>query len=130
MVIMQDHYKIIATGIRVGGLYKLDVKSKNHQALASTTMTTSQHNGVAERKNKTLVACAQTMLQGKNISNGFWAEAICIVTYLKKLCPTKFLDHKTPFQSLYGYKPTIIHLRIFVRKDFSHVPKVDRRKLD
>jgi hypothetical protein len=36
---MQDHYKIIATRIRVGGLHNLDVKRKNHQALASTTMT-------------------------------------------------------------------------------------------
>ena len=34
-----------------------------------------QKNGVAEKKNRTLVECARNMLQGKNISNGFWAEA-------------------------------------------------------
>jgi hypothetical protein len=70
------------------------------------------------------------MLQGKNLSNGFWAKAICIATYLKNRCPAKSLDHKTPFQALYGYKPTVSHLRIFGSKAFSHVPKEDRRKLD
>ena len=36
---IQDHYKIIARGFRVGGLYKLDVTRRDHQALASTTMS-------------------------------------------------------------------------------------------
>ena len=35
-----DHYKVIATGVRVGGLYKLDVTMKGHQALASIAMST------------------------------------------------------------------------------------------
>jgi hypothetical protein len=29
---LQDHYKNVASGVRVGGLYKLDVTSKDHQA--------------------------------------------------------------------------------------------------
>jgi hypothetical protein len=70
------------------------------------------------------------MLKCKNISNGFWVEAISTTIYLKNQCPTKILDHKTPFEDLYGYKLTVIHLRIFGRKTFSHVPKEDRRKLD
>ena len=35
-----DSMKPIALGIRVGGLYKLNVKSAPHQALASSAMTT------------------------------------------------------------------------------------------
>jgi hypothetical protein len=35
---LQDHYKIVASGVRVGGLYKLDVTNKNHQALTYATM--------------------------------------------------------------------------------------------
>jgi hypothetical protein len=91
---------------------------------------TLQNNGVAERKNRTLVECAQSMLKGKNLTNGFWVEAISIVVYLKNKSPTKSLDHKTHFESFYGYKPTIIHLIIFGSKACSHVPKEDRRKLD
>jgi hypothetical protein len=37
---LKDHYKIVALRVTVGGLYKLDVTSKNHQALTSATMPT------------------------------------------------------------------------------------------
>jgi len=36
---IQDHYKVIIEGIRVRGLYKLDVAIKDHQVLSSTTMS-------------------------------------------------------------------------------------------
>jgi transposase InsO family protein len=91
---------------------------------------TPQQNGAAERKNMTLVGCAHSMLKGKNISNGFWAESINTVVYLKNRSPTKILDLKTPFEVLYGYKPEVGHLRIFGSKAFSHIPKDERRKLD
>ena len=37
---VQDNYKVVAKGMRVGGLYKLDVMKNGHQALASTGMST------------------------------------------------------------------------------------------
>jgi hypothetical protein len=37
---LQDHYRIIASRVRVGGMYKLDVTNKNHQELTSATMPT------------------------------------------------------------------------------------------
>jgi hypothetical protein len=39
---MQDHYKVIVEGIRVGGLYKLDVTVESHQALLSTSVSTEE----------------------------------------------------------------------------------------
>ena len=39
---IQDRYKVIATGTRVGGLYKLNVTKTWHQTLASTTMSTKK----------------------------------------------------------------------------------------
>ena len=74
--------------------------------------------------------CARSMLKGKNISNGFWEEAINIVVYLQNRGPTKFLDLKTPFEVLYGYKLEVSHLRVFGSKAFAHIPKDERRKLD
>jgi hypothetical protein len=56
-------------------------------------------------------------------------EAICTTFYLKNRCPTKSLDHKNPFEDIYGFKIVISHLIIFGRKYVSHVPKEDRRKL-
>ena len=42
---------------------------------------TLQQNGVAERKNRTIVEAACTMLEEKNFPI-YWAEAICTVVYL------------------------------------------------
>jgi len=70
------------------------------------------------------------MPQEKNISNGFCAEAVNIVVYLKNMIPTKILDLKTPFEAFYGYKPKVNHLIVFGCKSFSHIPKDERRKLD
>ena len=70
------------------------------------------------------------MLQGKNISNGFWAKAINTAVSLKNRIPTTKLELQTPFEVFYGYKPVISHLKIFGSRDFAHIPKDDRRKLD
>ena len=70
------------------------------------------------------------MLQGKNISNVFWAKSINIVVYLKNKSPTKSLELKTPFEAFYGYKPKVSHLRFFGCQAFAHIPKDERRKLD
>ena len=70
------------------------------------------------------------MLQGKGLSNGFWAQAINTNVYLKNRSPTKCLNFKTPFEALYGYKPAVNHLRFFRSKSFSPIPKEYRKKLN
>jgi len=70
------------------------------------------------------------MLKGKNLTNGFWAEAVNTVVYLKNRSPTKSLEYKTPFEALFGFKPTVSYLRVFGCKAFAHVPKENRKKLD
>lgn len=39
---MKNHYNVIAEGIRIGGLYKLDVKVESHQAMVSTCVSTEE----------------------------------------------------------------------------------------
>jgi hypothetical protein len=70
------------------------------------------------------------MMKGKNLSNAFWAEAINTVVYLKNRSPTRCLDNVTPFNALYGSKLAVNNLKVFGCKDFAHIPKEDRRKLD
>ena len=36
---VQDHYRVIATRSRIGGLYKMDAIKSSHQALASLTIS-------------------------------------------------------------------------------------------
>jgi transposase InsO family protein len=91
---------------------------------------TPQQNGVAERRNRTLVECASSILQGKNISYGFWTKGLNTVVYLKNQSPTKKLDFQTPFEILHGYKPDVSNLIVFGSTAFSHIPKDERRKND
>jgi transposase InsO family protein len=44
---------------------------------------TPRQNGVVERKNKTIVECARSMLKGKNLPNSLWVEAISIAMFTK-----------------------------------------------
>ena len=60
----------------------------------------------------------------------FFSFFLYTVVYLKNRSPTKYLEHKTPFEAFYGFKPKVSHLRIFGCKAFAHIPKEDRRKLD
>ena len=52
------------------------------------------------------------------------------VVYLKNISSTRCLDHKTPFEALYDSKPTVNNLRIFRHKDFAHIAKEKKKKLD
>ena len=116
-----------------GGEYKKDKLiryCKNHGILQQFTVPhTPQQNGVTERKNRTLVECAISMLKGKNLSNCIWAEAVSTAVYLKYRSPTRSLEFKTHFEVLYGYNHVVRNLRIFGCKEFSHIPKEDRNKL-
>eukprot|EP00253_Pinus_taeda_P025231 PITA_25231 len=104
---------------------------KDHEILQQFTVPhTPQWNGVMERKNRTLVECAKSMLKGKDISNGFWVEALNTLVYLKNMSPTKSLEFKTLYEELYGFKPVVKHLRVFGSKAFAHIPKEDKRKLN
>ena len=42
---------------------------------------TSQSNGLVERKNRTLIDMARSMLSEYNVSHSFWAEAINMSCY-------------------------------------------------
>ncbi|GJX37144.1 putative ribonuclease H-like domain-containing protein [Tanacetum coccineum] len=65
---------------------------------------TPQQNGVAERKNRTLVEVARTMLADSFVPNTFWAEAISTACYvLNRVLVTK-PQNKTPYELITGPK--------------------------
>ncbi|KAA0050265.1 integrase [Cucumis melo var. makuwa] len=95
-----------------------------------TTPYTPEQNGVAERKNQTVVERARSMLQMKDLSNDFWAEAVLTSIYLLNISPTKAVMNKTPFEAWYGKKPKVSHLRVFGCISYALVPSQVRQKLD
>ncbi|GJZ24723.1 putative ribonuclease H-like domain-containing protein, partial [Tanacetum coccineum] len=64
---------------------------------------TPQQNGVAERKNRTLIEKARTMLADSLLPIPFWAEAVNTACYvLNRVLMTK-PQNKTPYELLIGY---------------------------
>ena len=95
-----------------------------------STPYTPQQNGVAERKNRTLVESARCMLQHAGLSNVFWAEAINTAVYVLNRAPTSAVKGKTPQEAWSGKKPTVEHFRVFGCEAYAHVSDEKRTKLD
>ncbi|KAI5329221.1 hypothetical protein L3X38_028618 [Prunus dulcis] len=95
-----------------------------------TVAYSPQQNGVAERKNRTVVEMAKSMLHEKSIPYEFWAEAVNTAVYLLNRCPTKALNKVTPFEAYTGRKPGIAHLKIFGSPCHVLIPSALRHKLE
>lgn len=94
-----------------------------------TAPYTPEQNGVAERKNRTLVEMARCMLEDASLPNMFWAEAINTANYLQNRLPSRSIE-TTPFELWNNKKPELKHCVTFGTKCFVHVPSERRRKLD
>ncbi|GJX44659.1 ribonuclease H-like domain-containing protein [Tanacetum coccineum] len=74
---------------------------------------TPQQNGVAERKNRTLIEAARTMLVDSKLPTTFWAEAVNTACYvLNKVLVIK-PHNKTPYELIRGRPPLIDFLKPF-----------------
>nr|GEU68533.1 ribonuclease H-like domain-containing protein [Tanacetum cinerariifolium] len=74
---------------------------------------TPQQNRVVERKNRTLIEAARTMLADSFLPTTFWAEAVNTACYvLNRVLVTK-PQNKTPYELLTGKQPIISYLRPF-----------------
>ena len=68
---------------------------------------TPQQNGVAERKNRTLIEAARTMLADSQLPIQFWAEAVSTACYVLNRVSVTKPQMKTPYELLMGNKPNI-----------------------
>nr|GEZ27631.1 hypothetical protein [Tanacetum cinerariifolium] len=74
---------------------------------------TPQQNGVMERRNRTLVEAARTMLTFANLPLFLWAEAITIACFIhNRLIIHKHFD-KTPYELMNKRKSNIKFFRVF-----------------
>ncbi|GKC35017.1 putative ribonuclease H-like domain-containing protein [Tanacetum coccineum] len=74
---------------------------------------TLQQNGVAERKNKTLIEAAKTMLVDSLLPTIYWAEAVNTAFYvLNRVLVTK-PHNKIPYELIIGRPPSISFMRPF-----------------
>ena len=64
-----------------------------------TVSYTPQQNGVAERKNRSLMEMERCMVKSQALPHGFWLEAVMCATYVLNNCPTKALQSITPYEA-------------------------------
>ena len=81
-----------------------------HQFL---TKYTPQSNGLIERKNRTLIDIAISMLSEYNVSQSFWAEAINTTCYHINRLYCHTMKEKTPYKLLNGRKSNFAYFSIF-----------------
>jgi len=109
----------------------LDEEGIKHEFSAPCT---PQQNDIVERKNRTLIEAAITMLDEYKTSDSFWSEAINTACHaISLLYIHKYLG-KTPYEIITGCKPKVHYFRVFGCKCFilnkkskisKFAPKVD-----
>ncbi|KAJ9542460.1 hypothetical protein OSB04_028966 [Centaurea solstitialis] len=78
-----------------------------------SSVRTPQQNGVAERRNRTLIEAAQSMLSEANLATQFWAEAVNTACYTQNRSLIVKRFRRTPYELFRNRKPSIEHLHIF-----------------
>lgn len=104
------------------------LKSKGVQ-IQYTAAYSPQQNGVAERKNRTLVEMSRCMLLDADMPFKFWGEAVMMANHLQNRLPTKGAT-RTPFEGWFGFKPNINYFHRFGAKCYVRIPDEKRRKLE
>ncbi|KAJ9557319.1 hypothetical protein OSB04_011933 [Centaurea solstitialis] len=74
---------------------------------------TPQQNGVAERRNRTLIEAARTMLVDSKLPITFWAEAVNTACYVQNRVLIVKSKGKTPYELFEKKKPFIGFLKPF-----------------
>jgi len=65
-----------------------------------TVHDTPEHNGIAERLNRTLVERVRAMMHASNLPKSLWGEAVMHATWVKNHTLTRHLGKKTPYEML------------------------------
>ncbi|GJW55810.1 ribonuclease H-like domain-containing protein, partial [Tanacetum coccineum] len=91
---------------------------------------TPQQNGVAERKNRTLIEAARTMLAGSKLPTTFWAEVVNTACYVQNRALVIKPHNKTPYERFLGRKHALSFMRPFrcpvtILNTLDHLGKFD-----
>ncbi|GJT73118.1 retrotransposon protein, putative, ty1-copia subclass [Tanacetum coccineum] len=109
---------------------------KEHGIIAHRTSPyTPQNNGVSERRNRTLLDMARSMMSQTTLPKSFWDYALETAARILNMVPTKKVD-KTPYEVWHGQAPKLSYLKVWgcealVKRDTLTKPdKLDPNLLD
>ena len=64
-----------------------------------TTSYTPQQNGIAERKNRTIMEMERSMMKAKHLPNEYWTEVVASTVYILNHSPMKSVNDKIPHEA-------------------------------
>jgi transposase InsO family protein len=82
---------------------------------------TPHQNGVAERKNCTLLNMSRSLAVASNLFAFLWEESVKTTNTIINLLPTYSYLGITPFELLYGKCSNVSHLRVFGSTCYMHI---------
>lgn len=96
-----------------------------------TVPYTPSQNGVAERKNRSLVEMVRCMLNDAELPRELWGEAVVAANFLQNRMTSNALpDGKTPYEMWNGCCPNYGFMRVFGCRAWVQTPSVKRTKLE
>nr|GFB46634.1 retrovirus-related Pol polyprotein from transposon TNT 1-94 [Tanacetum cinerariifolium] len=78
-----------------------------------TVPRTPQQNGVVQRRNRTLIEAARTMLIFSKASMFLWEEAVATACYTQNRSLIHTRHHNTPYELVHNKKPDLTFFRVF-----------------
>lgn len=95
-----------------------------------TVTHTPEQNGVAERRNRTLMDMTRCLLLQSSLPSSFWGEAINTANYIRNRCPSRSLGGRTAYEKWIGETPDVSNFREFGSEVFTLVREPTKGKLD
>ena len=124
--------KILKTLRSDRGGENLDTEFKDHfleHGILSklTTTRTPQQNGVAEKRNRTLLDMVRSMMSYSSLPISFSGYSLQTAVYILNVVPSKSIQ-KTPLELWNGHKPSLRHFHMWGCP--AHVLKGKTEKLE
>ncbi|GJX44918.1 retrovirus-related pol polyprotein from transposon TNT 1-94 [Tanacetum coccineum] len=91
---------------------------------------THQQNGVAKRRNRTIIEAARTMLADSKLPTTFWAKAVNTAYYVQNRVLVVKPHNKTPYELFRGRTPSLSFMKPFgchvtILNTLDHLGKFD-----
>lgn len=77
-------------------------------------VNTPQQNGRVERKHRQLLEIVRALRFQSAVPKHFWGHCLLTATYIINRLPTPVLQHKSPYELLFGKTPDYNNLSLWV----------------
>ena len=97
-----------------------------HSIMTKESKDTPQQNGISERRNRSILDYARTLMIEKKVSLKYWREVVSTTIYTLNQVQVKKGTNSTPFELQFGYPPNVKYFKIFGSK--CYILKDDRHE--